>query len=130
MTADEELAKRMHDRARMFHDLVPGSTYQVSVRLDRLDAGGRVQWNIAQLGPIDPEFERVARSADPEGRNLFGPDAWNTRAMLLTPPITGEQVKAVALAWLVAVEGVDPETVDCVFAIFPDGPFERINDPG
>ena len=116
------------DRSRMFQGLVPGSTYQVTVRPVQ---GGRMQWNIALLGPMSGGQAEALRTHPLIGghEDLADADWWISRATLNTPPVTGEQAKAIALAWLVAVEGADIETVDCVMAVWPDGPFERLNDP-
>ncbi|HEV2640782.1 MAG TPA: hypothetical protein VGX23_37025 [Actinocrinis sp.] len=98
----------------LLDNFVIGRTYQVKVS----DTGdGTYKWEIRPLGPDRISDDHYARMVADGYQHPQDTTAFYLRATLVTPPVTDDQAKEVALAWLAAVEGVDSATVDCLLML-------------
>ena len=99
----------------LLENFVVGQTYKVEVQAAA--DGLSYLWDIRLLGAdriSDAHYERMVADGYgyPQETTSF-----YLRAALTTPPVTDEQAKSLALAWLATVEGVDPEAVDCLLML-------------
>jgi len=106
----------------LLDNFVVGRTYKVEVRpsADSLT----YEWQILLLGPdriSDDHYARMVADGYGYPQDIT---SFFTRATLRTPPITDQQAETIALAWLTAVEGVDPAAVDCLLML--PGSIQRI----
>lgn len=108
----------------LLDNLVAGQTYQVTVTPNPGNGGRTYHWSICRYGATripDGHYARMVADGYTYPQDDYG---WLPLATLTTPPVTDEQAKPLALAWLAAVEGADPATVDCLLML--PGSNERI----
>lgn len=98
-------------------DFVADQTYQVVVVPNSQHPDRSFQWTISRWEACrisDDHYVRMVAAGYQYPQDDYG---FQTLAILTTPPVTDDQAKEVALAWLAAVEGVDSATVDCLLML-------------
>ena len=94
-------------------DLVVGRTYEVVVTHRPGGAGGRFEYRLSRLVPLDARArERITADGHQVPADFT---MWHSFATLTSPPCTDEQARDFALAWLTITEHLCPGAVDAVF---------------